>query len=194
MPNCDFYATEQDHLEILEWLFADNKVEIYEAYSKFEEPLNSFSTPDGVVASSEYGLANLALYLLGSGPRPIPTKIQLDPKACSGATYRFSLEGWGLIQLHLCSPINNELRNSHTNHNSEKRAAAWAQTIPELGTSTVWDFKSISSYSSRLNRRIKSMGIGAVGSRSILPGAADFLRHGGHVLPMGLCDPSWKNT
>jgi hypothetical protein len=178
MPNCDFYATPDDHRGILEWIFADGSCEVYELASEFEKPLRCFKTPEEVLGEFDRVLPNgkkqtmvlLQLYVIGAGPPFLPTRVGLDSKECGGATFRYCAEGWGLIQLYLGSLRDNLLEDSHTNHNTRRRAETWASTYPEFKNPDAWDFDKVSSYSFRLNREIRKRRVGKIRGRPILPG------------------------
>ena len=53
MPNCDFYATPEDHVLVLDWLFADGACEVYESYSDSEQPLKRFRSSMEVLQQFE---------------------------------------------------------------------------------------------------------------------------------------------
>lgn len=192
MPNCDFYATPDDHASLLTWLFAEGTCEVYESYSEFERPLRRFSSPDEVLALFERRhpstdektrSVHLQLYVLGAGPRFSPCRVSLNPEHCDGATFRYRAEGWGLVQLYLESLWRGRLENSHTNHFSQKAAGAWTPVVPEASSEpNAWDFKRIHSFSSRLNREIRKRAVGKIGSRPVLPGALECWE-GGVSLP-----------
>lgn len=192
MPNCDFYGVPSDHELILSWLFSDNSCRIYELASDFEKPLREFQAADEVLSQfarthrggESWSAVHLQVYVIGSGPNFVPRRVSLDPRACDGATFRYAADGWGLVQLYLHTvEKSGALRNSHTNHNSEKRAKAWEATHSELGPIDSWDFKRISSFSSRLNRYIRGLGVAKIGSRTILPGALERVESGITLLP-----------
>ena len=172
MPNCDFYAVPSDHAPLLDWLFAERTCEVYELGSEFERPLRRFESPADVLQLFDQRVTVLLqLYVIGAGPPFVPKRINLNPEACGGATFRYAAEGWGLVQLYLESPKEDRLEVSHTNHNSAKRATSWAPIIKDLASPDAWDFRKITSFSSRLNRAIKEQGVAKIGSRAILPGA-----------------------
>ncbi|BDU22937.1 hypothetical protein DYGSA30_43940 [Dyella sp. GSA-30] len=191
MPNCDFYATSEDHGLLLDWLFADGACHVYELSSDFEQPLKQFHSTDDVLRQFErrypggelWHSVYLQLYVLGAGPPFSARRIQLDPRACNGATFRYAAEGWGLVQLYLSVFRANRLENSHTNHNSAKRAQAWAPICGIEYGPDAWDFQRISSYSSRLNRQIRKNGVGRFGSRAVLPGALKLWNSGISLAP-----------
>jgi hypothetical protein len=179
MPNCDFYATPEDHAELLAWLFAETGCRVFELYSDFGKPLREFESPQGVLSQFQrcystgapWDTVCLQLFVVGAGPAFFPRRIDLNPKYCEGATFRFVAEGWGLIQLYLSDARIAPTESSHTNHNSKKRAEAWAPTSDNPAGPAEWDFERITSFSSRLNRQIKKRAVGKLGSRPVLPGA-----------------------
>ncbi len=191
MPNCDFYATVEDHEGLLLWLFAEGTCQVYELASDFGQPLKQFESAAAVLRQFERRYAGgerwkqvlLQLYVIGAGPQFRSRRVTLDPKACDGATFRFEAEGWGLVQLYLASATPDALEASHTNHNSQKRADAWAPTYPEYDGPSKWDFKRITSFSSRLNREIRKRAVGKLGSRPVLPGAMKCWESGLPLLP-----------
>ncbi len=195
MPNCDFYATREDHAGLLDWLFAEGGCEVHQLASDFERPLQRFRSSAEVLAQFERRYPNgrpwrqlhLQLYLPGAGPPFVPRRVTLNPAACDGATYRYSAEGWGLVQLYLATASGDDTRleNSHTNHNSLKRAQTWADTVTDQGGVEAWDFAKITAFSSRLNRQIRARGVAKIGSRAVLPGALA-------LWEAGIAMDSWK--
>ncbi len=186
MPNCKFYATRQDHVELLRWLFNEGKCRVFETASEFEKPLKEFFSVDAILKEFDRphlnGVArdtvHLQLYLAEASPAFVARRLKLDPKHCNGATFRYDAEGWGLIQLYLAVPKAGWLTVSTTNHNSATRAQNWAPTYPGMAPPDAWDFKKITAFSSRLNRQIKKLGSGKIGSLVILPGAMALWQEG----------------
>ncbi len=191
MPNCDFYAIRSDHERLLEWLFNEGTCDVFELSSDFEQPLKQFRRAGEVLSQFDriHGTGEkwrnvyLQLYVLGASPPFVPRRVELDPKACSGAKFRYAADGWGLVQLYLGTAAENGVNDSHTNHNSQKRAEAWAPTISTLKEVEQWDFKKITAFSSRLNREIKKLSVAKIGSRPILQGALKLWQEGASLLP-----------
>ena len=113
---------------------------------------------------------DLQLYGKDAAPRFKPIRVILDPKACNGATFRYSAEGWGLVQLYLSTTDGTTLRDSHTNHNTLNRAAKWAGSHVSIDPPSAWDFAKITAFSSRLNRQIRKAKVAKLKSRVVLPG------------------------
>jgi hypothetical protein len=181
MPNCDFYATKEDHEPLLAWLFSEGTCHVYELASDFNQPLKRFDSAAAVLqefsrvhpTGETWNDVLLQLYVIESGPPFAPRRVELGPV---GWRFRYAAEGWGLVQLYLRTPTPEAIESSQTNHNSRVRAETWATTYQELGHQelgdpSAWDFKRIVSFSSRLNRQIRKKAIGKIGGRVILPGA-----------------------
>jgi hypothetical protein len=191
MPNCDYYATPEDHGELLTWLFSEATCHVYELSSDFEKELKRFYSASEVLAQFERRYINgerwksvdLQVYVIGASPPFSPRKVSLDPKSCGGATYRYAAEGWGLIQLYLERPTTGGLDSSHTNHFTQKRAEALATTMEARAEVAAWDFKAVTAFSSRLNRKIKALSVGKLGSRPVLSGALSVWQSGAPLLP-----------
>lgn len=179
MPNCDYYADLDDHAAVLDGLYAEQSCAIYEVASDFEQELRRFASTAEVLAQFDRQdctggrrhSVHLQLYVHHSGPPFAPRKVWLDPAYCNGATYRYAAEGWGLVQLYLHRPTTRGLENSHTNHFTQSRAHAVATTSAARAEVDAWDFQAITAFSARLNRRIKRLSVGMMGSRPVLPGA-----------------------
>ncbi|GAA0908895.1 hypothetical protein [Virgisporangium aurantiacum] len=119
------------------------------------------------------------MFVLGSGPEPIRRRIDFLPGVSERGTFRYTCEGWGLIQLQYGGRYRDELRWSHTNHNSEKRARAWAASIPRLGDPAEWNWPAVTSASAKLNRKVRGMAVSKISSHSVLPHVAQFIADNG---------------
>lgn len=179
MPNCDFYGTADDHRGILDFLFGDKSCDVFELASDFESPLRQFVKSSDVLDQFQRSYPNgkswhsvhLQLNVKGAGPTFKPRRVDLNPKVCDGATFRYEADGWGLVQLYLATTVGNSLGNSHTNHNTLKRAAKWTSVHESTDPPSAWDFAKISAFSSRLNRQIRKAKVAKLRSRVVLPGA-----------------------
>ncbi|MEU7766327.1 hypothetical protein AB0B25_14495 [Nocardia sp. NPDC049190] len=178
MPNLDFYAVDEDWSEVLEVVFEFDLFRVFESYSEPGHELREFSA--AVEVPDTWLGRRLMLVVAGAGPEPLARRIDFAPDVVSDAPFRYICEGWGLIQLDYGGPFGDqELRWTHTNHNTAKRAAAWAATLPRLGNPAAWDWAAVTKASSRLNRVIRRMAVGKIGSHPVLPHAQQFIAHGG---------------
>ncbi|EMO41188.1 hypothetical protein LEP1GSC186_3011 [Leptospira noguchii serovar Autumnalis str. ZUN142] len=171
MPSCSWYGTLKDHIEILNYLFQKKNCSIYESYSDFEKPIRIFSNVEEIIQEFQSNTIFLNIYVQGSGPKFKARKILLDPKKCNGAKYRFSSDGWGMIQLHLSTNIRNRLCSSYTNHNTLKRAEKWEKFYKDLDSPSQWNFDSVIQFSNQFIRKIKSQTYAKIGSRIVTKNA-----------------------
>lgn len=186
MPNCDFYATLEDHKILLDKLFFENECEVFELSSDYEKPLKQFTTSEQVLNEFNRHWPNgekwtsvyLQLNILNCGSELIPKKVNLNPDKCDGFTYRYTAEGLGLVQVYLQIPVDMSLSNSHTNHNSRKRAEAWAKTEDAKTDVAKCNFEKITKFSSKLNRIIQQNSVAKLSSRPVLPGAYELWNKG----------------
>jgi cell wall assembly regulator SMI1 len=187
VPNLDFYAVGSDHTAVLDAVFGLGVFRVFEEYSGPDEELREFTAAEEVPAARVQRF--LMLYVVGSGPEPVARRIDLRPGNILGdATFRYQCEGWGLIQLDLGSVVDDgsELRRSHTNHNTEKRARKWSEVAPDAGDPGQWDWTLITRTSSKLNRLIRGMAARKIGPWPVLPQAARLIADAGLRYVYGL--------
>jgi hypothetical protein len=171
VPNLDFYAAEGDHLDVLRAVFRLGCFRVFEAYSRPDNELREFFSADEVPAAPS-GL-HLMLYPVGAGPEPAIQRSELRPS--TGASFWFRCQGWGLVQLQFGTHRTDRLQTSHTNHNTQKRAASRAHAYPALGDPDQWDWPTVTNASRRLNRAIKALAVDKIGSHPVLPSAAQLI-------------------
>ena len=173
MPNCDFYAADDDHRLIIEFVLAETSCRVFELSSEANEKLRKFRSFAELQSAKRKGVwpPLLNLWSVSANPKVKVEKTKFAATKTRPAWTREELQGWGPIQLYLESPREGELRPSHTNHNSKKRAERWAPTYPEQPSVGGWDFATVNRESGRINRFIRKLAVGKVGSRVVLPGA-----------------------
>lgn len=147
--------------KIIDAIYQGNPT-VFEAYSDFERDIGYFPTKKSLTdfISKELTSSNKhkSVYCLMQYPEwggvVRKRKILLDPKRCDGATYRYTMEGWGLIQfqMNLTDP---ELVSCRFAVNSEKRANNWASVAPELGAPSLWNWSLIEKNIRRLIRVLR---------------------------------------
>jgi hypothetical protein len=185
MPNLDFYAAGEDYEPIVNFVLTEERFRVFESYSRPDQALveiksfEHFREHFSLELNGRNTLILLQLFAAGGSGEPLFRRIELKQGAMGNAKFRFACEGWGLIQLQFALPKQQMLRPSHTNHNSEKRAIAWAGTFQDrLGSPTKWAWKEIERASRQLNTFIRKLSVEKVGSRPVLPNALQ-LRDGG---------------
>lgn len=149
-----------EHLkELIDSIFSDGEVCVYEAYSKPDKELRTFGSSEEILEyieelkSNSDNLAYLSLHYLNSGGFVRNKEINLIPEKCNGALKRYSAEGWGLIQFQLW--LNDNGCTCDIGVNSEKRAHAWEHTYPELRSPSLWNWKVVQKQNRRLKRVVK---------------------------------------
>ena len=141
--------------ELVEAIFQESPT-VYQAYSLPDSEIRIFNSPSEVmeyiseVEGSKENLVSLSIYYPKSEGFVRTKKIELNPKKCSGAKVRYSIEGWGLIHFQLW--LKQSALTCDIKANSEKRALKWESTSPELKSPEAWDWKVVGSHCRRLNR------------------------------------------
>jgi hypothetical protein len=148
--------------ELAEFMFESGAPVVFPAYSGYGQSLRSFRTPAELIADIESAFATdqkslqFALHYPDTKGHVAQRKIALDPKKCDGHTWRYAVEGWGLIQFQ------GELRRAPAIEcrvavNTQKRAEAWAGTHPELRDPGLWDWSVVQHHAGRIIRKMKKI-------------------------------------
>jgi hypothetical protein len=148
--------------ELAGFLFESGSPVVFHAYSDYGQPLRSFRSSSELIADIESAFAagqksvQFALHYPDTKGHVAERKITLDSKRSDGHTWRYAVEGWGLIQLQ------GDLRDAPTIEcrvavNTQKRAEGWAATYPELLDPSLWDWSAIQHHSGRIIRRMKKI-------------------------------------
>jgi hypothetical protein len=180
MPNCDFYAADDDHRLIIEFVLAETSCRVFELSSEANEKLREFRSFAELQSINRKGVwpPLLNLWPVSANPKVKIGKTKFAATGTRRAWTREELQGWGTIQLYLQSPREGGLRPSHTNHNSKRRAERWAPTYPEQPSVEGWDFAAVNRESGLLNRFIRKLAVDKLGSRVVLPGAQTLFEAG----------------
>jgi|SRR5436190_11486682 len=173
----DFFADNIDKLQILEFIFKETDLQVYDLSSQYGQDvfeyknLNEISSKFDLVNGDKFSVA-FQLWTPRHKGNVLFRKIELDPQHCNGHTFRYSTEGWGLIQLYFGGLKNNELNQSHIGHFNEKGAKKREEINSFNGQVSNWDWKEIQITSRKLKYQINNkMAIRKVGSFGILKGA-----------------------
>ena len=133
---------------------------VYESYSECERHTRSFPSAEAVLghirAERAKGIRylGLAVHYPAAKGHVAMRRIDLIPEKNNGATWRESVEGWGLIHLQLTFSGQDAVECRIT-VNSSKRAAAWVQTVPKLGDPSQWDWPVVEKHAWRLIRVLR---------------------------------------
>jgi hypothetical protein len=180
----DFFADKADKLEILDFIFKDTDLHVYDLSSAYGQEICQYKTVDEVL--SKFDLDNgdkfavtFKLWTPRHKGKPLFRKIDLDPKRCNGHTFRYSTEGWGLIQLYFGGLKNNELNQSHIGHFNEKGALKWEENNKVNGLVSLWDWTEIQATSRKLKYQIHNkLATRKIGSFGVLSGADKLEKQG----------------
>jgi hypothetical protein len=195
MPNLDFFAVGSDLNVVLDFVFNQSGCRVFESVSAFGQDLAEFSTIDGLMTKFHVGIcrsdgdrALLQLVVPSGSSLYSIRRIKLSPDKCDGHTFRYAIEGWGLIQLYLGGIGPNGIVNSHTNHFNTKGARKWEPLGADKAAADSWNWSEVHSISSRLNRFIRNkVSVGKLGSRPVLPEA-----HGAFMTGLEPAEVLWK--
>lgn len=188
MPNCDFYALDDDFALVLDFVFSQDEWELHELSSEANHVVRVFRSTREVLGGCALGrgLSCFQIYSPEMAGQPLHRRIDFKPGAVPGATHRFSTEGWGLVQLYFgFMRTGDGLTPSHTNHNSVVRAKSWSPLRSELGSPDEWDWAGVARVSGRLVRFLQKQRAARHGSRPVLPGADRAVRAGARLLLNG---------
>jgi hypothetical protein len=145
--------------DVIDAVFAQGNPLVYESYSEPEEELRSFDSPLPLEAEIEMRVPAERRSLLYSIYYPEAkglvkkTRIQLIPEKNTGKRFRFSADGWGLIQLQLT--FGDSDVSCRIAVNSEKRALSWFGTYPDHGDPQLWEWKIVEKHARRIIRALK---------------------------------------
>lgn len=182
--NYNFYASRTDKLELLEFIFKETDLQVFDLSSLYGKEICEYKRLADISSKFdlEHGNKFAVTFQLWS-PRhkgkPVFRKIKLDPKRCEGNTFRYATDGWGLIQLYFGGLANNQLSQSHIGHFSEKRALKLEEHNSLNGKIDAWDWSEIQKTSSLLKRYIHhKLAIKKQGNLGILSAAEELVAKG----------------
>jgi len=179
--NYDFFADGNDVVNILNFVFSETDLILYQLGSDYGEDIKCFQTTEDVLKVYNFPKIPNSTYFQLWTPRfkgdLVIRKVELDPKYCQGHTFRFSTEGWGLIQLYFGGLRGDRLEHSHLGHQSIKRATNWEDNYKDLGSASKWDWKEVESTARKLKYQIHNrMAVKKINSFGILKGADTYVK------------------
>ena len=134
----------------------------YQNYSDFDSNLHKYNSAEQLLEAINHAIdikshsANFVIYYPQSNGFIYEEKISLNPAKCNGSTFRYVLNGWGLIALQL------DLRNLTSVNitvsvNSQKRAEAWWATCLDFKDPALWDWKFVERQARRTIRVLSKL-------------------------------------
>lgn len=151
---------EPECIDVMLKAVFENEPRVYEAYSKYDSDLVKFDSGEELKNYIEKERAagenfiNVVIHYPSSNGFVEKKEIDLNPDKCKGATKRYSVNGWGLIQLQFDfgKHPNPECRIAV---NTVKRATTWSPTYPELKSPELWDWAVVDQNVRRLIRVLR---------------------------------------
>ena len=153
--NYKFYAHHKDFEEVFKFIFEELGLSVFQSYSEYGQPLNEYGTEEEVMNElAKHPVTQFVLWEKDFGFEYIINKLELTPKYCNGHTFRYRIDGWGLIHLQANDLKADKIEASSISHNTEKRAQAWESTKPEFGKADELNWNEINSTSRKLKNFI----------------------------------------
>jgi hypothetical protein len=183
----DFFASKSDKINLLDFIFRETDLKIYDLASPYGQEISEYKTTDEIaikfdLVNGGQSAATFQLWTPRFGGDIFFRKVDLNPKYCNGHTFRYSTDGWGLIQLYFGGQKDNFLFHSYIGHFNEKGALKWQETNQLNGSVDKWNWKIIEQTSRTLRNQIDSKLVTRkIGSYRILQGA-DILNNTGTQL------------
>lgn len=180
----NFYATREDKIAILDFIFAATDYQIYDHYSDAGEELKRYFSTAEIVEKfdlekgGQYAVC-LGLWNPADGTKNIARRIELDPKRCDGHTFRYASTGWGVQQLYFGGIQNIHLSLSLFKGFNEKGALVSDLINPENERAAhLLDWKLIRSDQLKLKNYIeKKLGVEKHDGTIALPDACRRIRN-----------------
>lgn len=180
----DFFANKSDKLNLLDFIFKETDLKVFDLASPYGQEVSEYKSTDEI--ASKFDLENggqssvtFQLWAQRFGGDILFRKIDLNPKSCGGHTFRYSTDGWGLIQLYFGGQKDGVLFHSHIGHFNEKGALKWEDTNQFNGRTDKWNWKEIEQTSRKLKNNLHNKtAIRKIGSYGVLPGADNLSKNG----------------
>jgi len=178
MANLDFYAVKGDLQKLLGFLYDETDVVLFESYSEFDQQIRRFKSLQEIESVFEIGQTPkgqicFQLWSASVTREPEPRKIDLKMKDYS---FRYSVEGAGLIQLYLGGIKDDVIGETHYGHWNQ--AGAEARSVLPTGDC---DWEALKKLSGKIQRFIRSIAVGKINSLVILPAAFSDIQNGKQI-------------
>lgn len=183
--NFDFYSDRSDAIKILEFIFCETDLVLFDLHSDYGQEVDRYESFDDAEQRLIKDASETSTLFQAWSPRHLGSprfdQVKLNPQRCDGYTFRYSTLGFGMIQLYFHFPRKVRLSPSHIGHFEERGAYARRDFAPQDKVAA-WDWFEIRRTSRRLKYHIqKHLAVEKVSdldSRDILPGALSQFRSG----------------
>ena len=154
---------EQELGGLVNSIFETGQPVVYESCSEYGEKIKSFLSVNELMTdiSSLYTkgikFLNYGIYYPESKGYIEEEKIKLNPENCNGHTFRYCINGWGIIRFQ-CDFIKSSPNVScKISVNTKKRAENWFSTCPNFKIPSLWDWAIVEKHARRLIRNAKKI-------------------------------------
>ena len=147
--------------EIICAIFDQGDVVVKQAYSDFDCPTRQFGDVEALIQDLSYqpgqkvASFSYVIYYPEAKGHTHEKRINLKPESCMGHTFRFTQEGWGLIQLQ-CNFRDYPKIECRIAVNSRVRAGNWFGTYPDYENPDMWDWEVVKKKAGRLVRLLRN--------------------------------------
>src|SRR5438093_278494 len=164
MANLDFYALTEDLRDIVRFILDETDIVVYESASEFDRELRQFRSCaelETVFQLGAFRAGYLRLWSPSVMAQPVIQRVALT--GVPGHTFRYSVEGAGLIQLHLDGIRDGIVYHSHYGHWNE--AGARERCIHPADDC---DWSALRKLSGRIQRHIRGIAAAKLYARPVL--------------------------
>ncbi len=174
MANLDFYALGDDLRGLFQFLYSETDVVVYELASEHDRAARRFASLaelERVFSLGAYRAGHLQLWSPSVMARPGIRRIELK---VPGHSFRYAVEGAGLIQLYLDGSRDGIIYHTHYGHWNE--AGARERSIHPADDC---DWRALSKLSGRIQRHIRNkLAVAKLYARPILHHAFGAIQQG----------------
>jgi len=180
MANLDFYALGDDLRSLLRFVYAETDVVVYELASEFDCDARKFASIaelEAVFNLDGHSASHLQLWSPTVMARPVIRCIQIK---VPGHSFRYAVEGAGLIQLYLDGQRDGVIYHTHYGHWNEAGARQRS-----MHSADECDWQALAKLSGRIQRYIRGrLAVAKLYSRPVLGQAFSAVQQG-HGLKFG---------
>ena len=155
---------------MLEQVFEPSIVDVYTSDSKFGQLTKKFISAFECIEhfkaqiSDGSNFVGFAIHYPDTNGYVEDRRMNLDSAKCDGHSFRYSIGGWGVINLQFHIASSGEV-GCNVDVNSEKRAKSWIATYPEFKAPELWNWKAVEKHARRLKRCLQKLAVNLVEDR-----------------------------
>ena len=179
MAGIAFYALREDVRSLIHEILEETDLRIFESYSRYDSDLREFRSfsdlSDAFPLGTDVNGHGSAVLLQLWSPSVTPTvQFERIPLKLHGHSYRYRIDGVGLIQLYFGGQHDQTITASHYGHWTE--AGARQRAVGDVGAV---NWSALALLSGRIQRRIRNkLAVAKVHGCPILPTAFGAIQEG----------------